>query len=70
MHKTEVNNFSHKATPFATVIVTVDGDSHITTKMSTKGTSDVTMFFNSVEEITQFATDLLIQAAKELKEVK
>jgi hypothetical protein len=38
--------------------------------MSTKGTSDVTMFFNSVEEITQFATDLLIQAAKELKEVK
>ena len=70
MHKTEVNNFSHKAIPFATVIVTVGDDSHITTKMSTKGTSDVTMFFKSVEEITQFATDLLIQAAKELKEVK
>ena len=70
MHKTEVNNFSHKAIPFASVTVTVGDDSHITTKMSTKGTSDVTMFFNSVEEITQFATDLLIQAAKELKEVK
>ena len=70
MHNTEVTNFPHKATPFATVIVTVDEDSHISTKMSTKGTSDVTMFFNSVEEITQFATDLLIQAAKELKEVK
>ena len=68
MHTTEITNFSNKATPFATVIVTVDGDSHIATKMSTKGTSDVTMFFNSVEEITQFATDLLIQAAKELKE--
>ena len=70
MHTTEIHNFSNKATPFATVIVTVDGDSHIATKMSTKGTSDVTMFFKSVEEITQFATDLLIQAAKELKEVK
>ena len=70
MHKTEVNNFSDKATPFASVIVTVGEDSHISTSMSTKGTSDVTMFFNSVEEITQFATDLLIQAAKEFKEVK
>ena len=70
MHKTEINNFSHNAVPFASVIVTVGEDSHISTKMSTKGTSDVTMFFNSVEEITQFATDLLIQAAKELKEVK
>ncbi len=70
MHTTEVNNFSDKATPFASVTVTVDEDSHISTKMSTKGTSDVTMFFKSVEEITQFATDLLIQAAKELKEVK
>jgi len=70
MHTTEVNNFSDKATPFASVTVTVDEDSHISTSMSTKGTSDVTMFFQSVEEITQFATDLLIQAAKELKEVK
>ena len=70
MHKTEVTNFPHNAVPFASVIVTVGEDSHISTSMSTKGTSDITMFFNSVEEITQFATDLLIQAAKELKEVK
>ena len=68
MHTTEIRDHSSNAIPFATVTVTVDGDSHITTKMSTKGTSDVTMFFQSVEEITQFATDLLIQAAKELKE--
>ena len=70
MHTTEITNFSHKALPFATVIVTVGEDNHITTSITKRGTSDVTMFFNSVEEITQFATDLLIQAAKKLKEVK
>ena len=46
-----------------------DGAGHINTTMSEQG-CDVTLFFQSVEEITQFATDLLIQAAKELKEVK
>ena len=70
MHTTEVTNFPHNAVPFASVIVTVGEDNHITTSITKRGTSDVTMFFQSVEEITQFATDLLIQAAKELKEVK
>ena len=69
MHTTEVNNFSQKPTPFATMVISLgkDGAGHINTTMSEQG-CDVTLFFQSVEEITQFATDLLIQAAKELKE--
>ena len=75
MHISKVTNFSssRNAKPFATVTVTLgtaDGDMQINTSMSSSTGSDVTMFFQSVEEITQFATDLLIQAAKKLKEVK
>ena len=70
MHTSRVSNFSSSKKPFATVIVTLgtaDGDMQINTSMSSLTGSDVTMFFNSVEEITQFATDLLDQAKEEEK---
>lgn len=68
MHTSRVSNFSSSKKPFATVIVTLgtaDGDMQINTSMSSLTGSDVTMFFNSVEEISQFATDLLNQAKEE-----
>ena len=73
MHTSRVTNFasSRNAKPFATVVVTLgaeDGDMQINTSMSSSTSSDVTMFFNSVEEISQFATDLLDQAKAEEKE--
>ena len=71
MHNTEVNSFSTHAIPFATVVVKLgkeDGDRQISTSMHTSTGSEVTMFFQSVEEITEFATTLIIQAAKALKE--
>ena len=70
MHTSRVTNFSSSKKPFATVIVTLgtaDGDMQINTSMSSLTGSDVTMFFNSVEEISQFATDLLNQAKEEEK---
>ena len=73
MHTSKVTNFSssRNAKPFATVTVTLgtaDGDMQINTSMSSSTGSDVTMFFNSVEEISQFATNLLDQAKAEEKE--
>ena len=59
MHSTKVTNFPFSATPFASVTITVGDDHHISTSMSERGTSDVTMFFNSLEEVSQFATDIL-----------
>ena len=70
MHTSRVSNFSSSKKPFATVIVTLgtaDGDMQINASMSSVTGSDVTMFFNSVEEITQCATDLLDQAKEEEK---
>ena len=73
MHTSRVNNFlgDVREKSFATVVVTLgaeDGDMQINTSMSSSTSSDVTMFFNSVEEISQFATDLLDQAKAEEKE--
>lgn len=70
MHTTEVNNFSQKPVPFASLRIELGKDTedrHISTSMSGTG-CEVTMFFQSVEEITEFATTLIIQAAKALKE--
>ncbi len=63
MHRSRVNNFASSETPFATVVVTLgEGDDamQINSSMHTTG-SDVTIFFRSVEEISQFATNLLDQ---------
>ena len=73
MHTSRVTNFksSRNAKPFATVTVTLgtaDGDMQINTSMSSVAESDVTMFFSTVEEISQFATNLLDQAKAEEKE--
>ncbi len=70
MHKSRVNNYSSSERPFATVVVTLgaeDDDMQINSSMHTTG-SDVTIFFRSVEEISQFATNLLDQAKAEEKE--
>ena len=71
MHTSRVSNFSSSKKPFATVIVTLgtaDGDMQINASMSSVTGSDVTMFFSTVEEISQFATNLLDQAKAEEKE--
>ena len=70
MHTSRVTNFASSNKPFATVTVTLgtaEGDMQINSSMSSVAGSDVTMFFNSVDEITQFATDLLDQAKEEEK---
>jgi hypothetical protein len=66
MHSTIVKNFpeSSASQAFANVRITLGEDNHITTCISTKGTSDVTIFFNSPAEIRQFALDLLTQASE------
>ena len=68
MHTTEVSDYSSKPVPFASLRIHLskDDNKHISTSMSEQG-CDVTLFFQSVEEITEFATSLLIQASKELK---
>jgi len=68
MHTTEINNFSDKAVPFASLRISLgkEGNRHINTTMSQTG-CDVTLFFQSVDEITEWATSLLIQASRELK---
>ena len=71
MHTSEVTNFASSNKPFATVIVpvgTAEGDMQINSSMSSVAGSDVTMFFSTVEEISQFATNLLDQAKAEEKE--
>ena len=71
MHTSRVNNFASSNKPFATVTVslgTEEGDMQISSSMSSVAGSDVTMFFSTVEEISQFATNLLDQAKAEEKE--
>lgn len=73
MHRSRVNNFhvsdgTHD--PFATVVVTLgaeDDDMQINSSMHTTG-SDVTIFFRSLGDVIQFATNLLSQAKAEEKE--
>lgn len=65
MHTSRVTNFASSNKPFATVTVTLgtaEGDMQINSSMSSVAGSDVTMFFSTVEEISQFATNLLDQA--------
>jgi len=72
MHTSRVNNFSVSDgthDPFATVVVTLgaeDDDMQINSSMHTTG-SDVTIFFRSLKDVIQFATDLLDQAKAEEK---
>ena len=71
MHTSRVTNFASSKKPFATVVVslgTEEGDMQISSSMSSVAGSDVTMFFSTVEEISQFATNLLDQAKAEEKE--
>tara|TARA_R100000781_G_scaffold34200_1_gene24697 strand:- start:501 stop:713 length:213 start_codon:yes stop_codon:yes gene_type:complete len=70
MHTTKIKNFSDKPVPFASLRIELGKDTedrHISTSMSGQG-SEVTLFFHSVEEITEFATALMIQSAKALTE--
>jgi hypothetical protein len=73
MHTSRVNNFSVSDgthDPFATVVVTLgaeDDDMQINSSMHTTG-SDVTIFFRSLGDVIQFATNLLDQAKAEEKE--
>tara|TARA_R110000765_G_scaffold39933_2_gene86435 strand:+ start:362 stop:562 length:201 start_codon:yes stop_codon:yes gene_type:complete len=64
MHTTHVNNFpeTSASNAFANVRITVGEERHITTSMSTHG-SEVTLFFDSLAEVRQFATDLLVQGS-------
>ena len=64
MHTTNVNNFPETSASkaFTNVRITVGEERHITTSMSTHG-SEVTLFFDSLAEVRQFATDLLVQGS-------
>ena len=64
MHTSKVTNFPHASsgTPFTSVTIACHGSSegigHINTSMSSR-TQEVTLFFGSLEEVSQFASDLL-----------
>jgi len=69
-HSTQVTDFRKPSAgqPFSTVTVKLGGElglstRHITTSMSVLG-SEVTIFFDSIAEIKQFASELLEQAEK------
>jgi len=71
MHTTKVNNYPSGGGAlrgFASIDIEVakEGEGHMTTSMSSTGSSSAVLFFNSIEDITKFASDLLIQATQAL----
>ena len=64
MHTTNVNNFPETSSSkaFTNVRITPGEDSHITMSMSTHG-NEVTLFFDSLADVRQFAFDLLTQGS-------
>tara|TARA_R110002096_G_scaffold399774_1_gene596235 strand:+ start:587 stop:802 length:216 start_codon:yes stop_codon:yes gene_type:complete len=66
MHKTTITNFPQPKTAsnsFATLKIEVDKLQHISTYMASEG-SEVTIFFDSMEEVNSFIANLTLQSSQ------